>query len=581
MISKSDSELLPQKNMVWIRKILFLIFVFLLVSRGFAQTVKYTRKSISYVDVLLVTKREIHLPDRNERYFLSAIRDGIKIARFDYNPLPEKVQSSFKNSYSMGGSYSESEIGDLIDETIASELIKILDVQKEIRAKNLVTEVQKNSFIVLKAKEMGITAEQLEQVMNSSYLYVPFLSKYKVEKGKDKKDEDKKEISVSIKGGLIWYHLIAGDNPGVEKIEKIVARGEASDENHNSAFRSAAQTLAMNLQVRTREIDMFKLQSPIAEVVKRTIRFPLGKAEGIKMDEPFFVGEWVESNDGKIRFEKSGFVRVGTVTDNRTSAGQLSSAWAVKKGDWVRGMMIIEHPRLGIDIAVKPRWFTMNIEEGVFLNTDKKFLVYFDDYKGGAIGIDMDIQWNIAQFTKKRQTFFILGGSAGAVPVNSRIYDSGFDLFFDTPTINRVAGVFHGYVGFMKKVYLGPFALHGEGLAGIQVLSIYDFHSNDYYEGEDVTISNNSLGLRFNLGLEYAVNIDCNVGVFAGFNLFPPMDWWTLKYDEDEVDMDNLADWAAPKIYSFGPTYGFYIHFSPPTLPFNPVAIAQSKLKVF
>ena len=48
---------------------------------------------------------------------------------------------------------------------------------------------------------------------------------------------------------------------------------------------------SMNLQVRTREIDIFKLQSPIAEVVKRTIRFQLGKAEGIKMDEPFFVGE--------------------------------------------------------------------------------------------------------------------------------------------------------------------------------------------------------------------------------------------------------------------------------------------------
>lgn len=30
---------------------------------------------------------------------------------------------------------------------------------------------------------------------------------------------------------------------------------------------------SMNLQVRTRKIDIFKLQSPISEVVKRTIRF--------------------------------------------------------------------------------------------------------------------------------------------------------------------------------------------------------------------------------------------------------------------------------------------------------------------
>jgi len=553
---------------------------------------KYTRKSISYVDVLLVTKKGISLSDRNEKFFLSAIHDGIKIARFDYNPLPEKVQSSFRKCL-LGRSHSESEIGELIDETITPELVKFLDIQKEIRARNLVTEVQKNSFIVLKAKEMGITAAQLQQVMNSSYLYIPFLSNYKVEKGKGKKDKNKKDISVSIKGGLIWYHLIADDNPRLEKIVAVRAEGNASTEkgkkysfggrNLNAedyAFISAAKTLVMNLQVRTREINMFKLQSPIAEVVKRTIRFPLGKAEGIKMDEPFFVGEWMELNDGKIRFVKSGFVRVGTVSDNMKSSGQLSSAWAVKKGNWVRGMMIIEHPRLGIDIAVKPRWFTMNIEEGIVLNLEKSFYIYFDDYSCGAMGVDLDFQWNIAPFTKKRQTFFVFGGSAGLVPVKSRIYSNWFEYLVDWPTNNWVAGVFYGHAGFMKKFYFGPFALHGEGLAGVQSLSIWDYKSNDDYEGEKVTISNKTIGLQFNIGLEYAVNIDCNVGVFAGFNLFPPMDWWTVKYDEDEVDMDNLAGWAAPKIYSVGPTYGFYIHFSPPTLPFNPVAITQSQLKV-
>ena len=181
MVSKNDHELLPQKNMVWIRKVFFLFCTFLLISSGFAQTGRYTRKSISYVDILLVTKKGISLSDRNEKYFLSAIHDGIKIARFDYNPLPDMVQSSFRRRLSRR-SYSESEIGELINETIAPELIKILDVQKEIRARNLVTEVQKNSFIVLKAKEMGITAAQLQQVMNSSYLYIPFLSHYKKER---------------------------------------------------------------------------------------------------------------------------------------------------------------------------------------------------------------------------------------------------------------------------------------------------------------------------------------------------------------------------------------------------------------
>ncbi|MDP8218470.1 MAG: hypothetical protein P9M03_07070, partial [Candidatus Theseobacter exili] len=558
------------------------------ISSGFAQTGRYTRKSISYVDVLLVTKKGISLSDKNEKFFLSAIHDGVKIARFDYNPLPEKVQSSFRRRLSRR-SYSESEIGELINETIVPELVKILDIQKEIRARNLVTEVQRNSFIVLKSKEMGITAAQLEQVMNSSYLYVPFLSKYKVEKGKGKKDKNKKDISVSIKGGLIWYHLIADDNPRLEKIVAVRAEGNASAEKgkkysfsgrnlsaEDYAFISAAQTLVMNLQVRTREIDMFKLQSPIAEVVKRTIRFPLGKAEGIKMDEPFFVGEWVESNDGKIRFEKSGFVRVGTVTDNKTSVGQLSSAWAVKKGDWVRGMMIIEHPRLGIDISVKPRWFDVKIEEGGFQS--ENFAVGFENFSGGIPGVDLDFQCNIASLTKKRQTFLVFGGTGAVIPVKSRVCSRQevfnlFDIFsidIESEQENNFATYFNGYIGYMRKFYFGPLALHSEALFGLQGISV-----GGKYNDENVSIVNIGFGGRVNIGLEYAVNIDCNVGVFAGYNIFTPMNLWYVKYNDKEEDITDFFEENYPKISSVSPTFGFYVHFSPPTIPFNPFAMMR------
>lgn len=61
--------------------------------------------------------------------------------------------------------------------------------------------------------------------------------------------------------------------------------------------------------------------------------------------------------------------------------------------------------------------------------------------------------------------------------------------------------------------------------------------------------------------------------------MFPPLDWWTVKYDNDEVDINNETGWIAPKIYSYSPTIGLYIHFSPPTLPFNPAAVVQNKLK--
>ena len=561
-------------------------------SMSFAQAPgKYTRKSISYVNVLLTT-REFNLSSSKQNYLLDAVHTGIRIARFDYNPLPENTQRTFKKQLSYHNFISEEDIEALVNKTIVPEIIKILDINKEIRAQSLVSETQRNSFIALKAKEIGITAQQMEQVMNSSYLYIPFIDKYRV-----KKDNDKEELSVHIGGGLLWYHIIAGEQPHVEKFAKISTEGMSvadikddfsiDGERVNAeeyAFRNAAHTLAMNLEIKTRDLDMFKLRAPIANIQRRKIWFPLGRAEGIKLDDPFFVGEWIEKSDDKIRFQKSGFVRVSTVLDNRSSPGQLSQAIAIKKGDWVKGMMVVEHPRLGIDIAIKPRWFEFNVKNGFMMSSEEGFVVYFDDYSGSAIGIDLNFQWNMASLIKKQQTFLVLGGTASLIPVQSQIFDfaiwdSDWRLIDLIPTKNWIAGLYYGYVGYLKKYYIGPFAVHGEVALGTQITYISKNRGNDYYSGEKVTISNYSVGARLNVGLEYAVNIDWNVGVFAGAQVFPPLDWWTVKYDNDEVDINNETGWIAPKIYSYSPTIGLYIHFSPPTLPFNPAAVVQNKLK--
>ncbi|MBU0711692.1 autotransporter outer membrane beta-barrel domain-containing protein [bacterium] len=553
------------------------------------NTQGYTRKSISHTTTIL-SAGNFSLAATEERLFLSAINTGIQIPRFDYNPLPENIQASFKKMLSQDKHISESDLETVIGETIVPEILKILDFNKEIRAQNLVTETQRNSFIALKAKDSGITSQQLEQIMNSSYIYIPFINNYKTEK-----NSDKDEIKVSLSGGLLWYQVVPGENPRAEKLARLTSEAYSSAKTDESqringqpvspreyAFWSAANTLAMNLEIKTRELDMFKLSAPIVEIQRRKIGFPLGCAEGIKLDDPFFVGEWLETETGKIKFKTSGFVRVSTVSDNRQSDGQLSRAVAIKKGDWSRGMMITEHPRLGVDIAMKPRWFEINVESGFMMNTEKGFVVYFDDYSGSAIGLDLNFQWNIASLVKKRQNFLVFGGTVSAIPVESTIIDFDFDdpdwsLLDLLPTHNWIAGLYYGYAGYLKRYYLGPFAIHGEASIGTQIVSTGKVRGVDY-EGEKVTISNYTIGVRLNVGLEYAVNIDWNVGVFAGIQAFPPLDWWTVKYDDEEIDIDNVS-WDPPKFYSYSPTFGIYIHFSPPTLPFNPAAIIQNQMK--
>ncbi len=554
------------------------------------NTQGYTRKSISHTTTILSTGN-FSLSATEERLFLSAINSGVQIPRFDYNPLPDYVQASFKKRLSQDKHISESDLETIIGETIVPEILKILDYNKEIRAQNLVTETQRNSFIALKAKESGVTGRQLEQIMNSSFIYIPFINNYKFEK-----NADKNEIKVTLSGGLLWYQVVSGENPHAEKLAKLTSEAYSSAETDESqringqpatprefAFWGAANTLAMNLEIKTRELDMFKLSAPITEIQRRKIGFPLGRAEGIKLDDPFFVGEWLETESGKIKFKTSGFVRVSTVSDNRQSAGQLSQAMAIKKGDWSKGMMIIEHPRLGIDIAMRPRWFEINVENGYMMNAEKGFIVYFGDYSGGTIGLDMNFQWNIASLVKKRQSFLVFGGTVSAIPVKSQIFDfaiwdNDWRLIDLLPTNNWVAGLYYGYAGYMKRFYLGPLAIHGEATIGTQIVSTGKVRGADYYDGEKVTISNYTIGARLNVGLEYAVTIDWNVGIFAGVQAFPPLDWWTVKYDEKEVDVENDAGWIAPKFYSYSPTFGIYIHFSPPTLPFNPAAIIQNQM---
>ncbi len=560
-----------KKNIILI---FLLLFFYLQLS---AQSEKYTRKSISSVNTLLYINGCKKLPKNADLSFLSIVQQSIQLKRFDYNEVPDQVTRNFRSQIAQHPSISKEEIEKIVEETMLPEIIKILDYEKEIRAKELVSEAEKNSFISIKAKEIGITAEHLEQIFNSAYIYIPFLSNYKVKK-------NKKSYTVSMSGGLIFYHIVYGDNPKIEKIATVhssVSTSEDKDDNSKKntiaqALKDASRIMGQNLQIRIKELPMFKLSTPIVEVDGRNIKFPLGKNEGIKLDQPYYVGEWIQNNSGKIKFSKDGFVRIGKVADPSKKGQYLSSAWAVHKGDWIRGMTIVEHPRIGIDVSLKPRVFNLNIEKGIFVNddiNDDGLAVVFNDYNETVLGIDLDIQTNIAPLTNKRQSFLVFGVTGAVVGVRSEVYTRKeiFDLFdlgfitvdHFTKQNNSFAAYFNGYLGYLKKYYLGPMAMHTEFLLGIQGLSV-----DGSLGGEDIDIINYGFGGRVNLGLEIAVNIDWNIGVFAGYNLFPAMDLWYVKYDDEEIEVINWDGYKNPKISSMSPTYGLYIHYSIPSLSF-------------
>ena len=107
--------------------------------------------------------------------------------------------------------------------------------------------------------------------------------------------------------------------------------------------------------------------------------------------------------------------------------------------------------------------------------------------------------------------------------------------------------------------------MHWEAKAGVQAFSV----TADYED--KVSLMNITFGGRVNLGLEYALNIDTNIGIFAGFNAFPAANAWIVKEDGDEVPVGNqIFNYSWPKISSIGQTYGVYFHYSIPSLSFSP-----------
>jgi hypothetical protein len=113
---------------------------------------------------------------------------------------------------------------------------------------------------------------------------------------------------------------------------------------------------------------------------------------------------------------------------------------------------------------------------------------------------------------------------------------------------------------------LGPLAFRREISFGVQGLSF----SNEFEdEGEDLSITAIGFGGNINVGLEYAVNIDWNIGVFAGYDYYPGLSIWRMKYSDDDddeyLDLDTWDETKYPKVSNVGPTFGLYLHYSLPS----------------
>ena len=562
-----------------IKKSIQLILITILVltffnQYSFAQMDKYSRKSVSFVEVLVYQGEKNHMNHNIEQQYLQDLRRGIHLDRFDINKLPDQINNKLRNTLNV--ITNDEKLTLTLESILLPEIQKILDVEKEIRARGFVSESERNSFIALKAKEYGVSSEHMIDVMNSAYIFLPYISDIKAKKHhKDKNEKDDKDkMQVTINGGLEIYKVNYTGDYSIKKVSTISSSHSSSknkgsgswEKAKNKAIIAIASSMAMNLKLELQKQDDFKLKTQLRKVKGLHVQFPLGKREGLKLDRPYYVGEWSENKRGVRIFKKDGFVRIGNVANNYNDSQALSTGYIIHKGNWARGMTLVEHPTSGIDFAFKPRIFGVEIDSGFFYldEDDSEMAMSFSNSKSDLLGMDFDIQMNIAEQTKKLQSFMVLGGTVAFLSIENQIFDKDVDPFqtFESGIQDdNAAFYYNGYFGYLRKTYIGPIAFHREFLVGIQGINL-DVTHND----EDYSISTIGFGGRINLGLEVALNIDWNLGIFGGYNYFPGGNIWTVQNDDnDEMDIETWDETNYPKMKSVSPTFGIYLHYSLPS----------------
>ncbi|MFN3135606.1 MAG: hypothetical protein ACK44H_08560, partial [Candidatus Kryptonium sp.] len=116
---------------------------------------KYFAKTIAYYDDVILVGDMLKVPsEKNRKYFASLLEKEIRLARFYWESLPSEITSNFERVCLSKKYKSVDELKSDVEYYLAPELVKILDINKEIRALALVTEAERNSFIATKAKSL-------------------------------------------------------------------------------------------------------------------------------------------------------------------------------------------------------------------------------------------------------------------------------------------------------------------------------------------------------------------------------------------------------------------------------------------
>lgn len=567
-----------------------------------ANSQTYQKKVVSFVNTALAPSR-FQLSPKEISYITRAVAKSIRFERFDYAPLPENVVASFKTEASSLTKFSPNDVKPVLDSTLGPQLLHILDVNKELLSKQNLSEADRNTFLATKAKAAGLSADQLEAILNSGYFYIPFVEDYvhKVEKDVREEKDDKGKVikkvpftryTHELELGLLWYQLqvdrsgnasvgFVGRAPGwkTDAISRTYQKDDNnSDDVDTKAFREAVDVSCENIGLETKRMEAFKLKGGVTETSATGLRLSLGTREGVGLDDTYWIEEMEETESGQIIKTKRGFVKIRNVGDNKKDQSATSYAQVITGTNYSEGLEATELPLLGINVLFSATTFPLkvspyNVGNGTLSTivwdsaAYNPFYVKINSANKSAYGFMLAVQTSLAQATRISELWFHIGLDAGLTSIDGKFvapaYGGGVDSL-------DIGASWTGSVnaGFLKKFYFRRFGLVLQADLKYSLLRM-SASDKDPREGNEITykLTNGALGMDARAGLETYLSPTLSVGLAAEYNVFGIARYYTAEVtDTGNNDITKKSRELGPDVHYAGVGYYLWFNYSVPSL---------------
>jgi hypothetical protein len=533
---------------------------------------RFQQKSVTSLQTVIISNKvpRNHFFNKTQK-IRHSFDNAFKLNRFHYISLPQNTTLQFQKFLSEDSTSDIDKISDYIETTvlpiIKSEANSTINLQT--RQSQMNEYRQKVTFAEIKGKSKALTQAELDYILNSTYLYLPYIeySNTKIVDNPKNKLTGKKIIT-TLRGGVYWFHIDFTRSKvlpvGFSKEVTVESRHEIKlfkDKTHKhhsndkikqsiyDSERKAFNQLIYELKLKTRQIDAFKLTDQIINRNQNQYNIRIGKREKLRLDDTFYIYEWALTNTNSFKATRVGYGYIRSVGDPDSSSHQQSLLYQQLGELQSIGGWIEEDAKRKISISFKP-FMASNLsipKDSLSVNVDGTDLYLLKKTYNQAIGLSVGLSYNIAELTQISQLYVDLMTSASFLS-QSKINDHQTNQRYESiPLLYSV------YIAARKKIWFYNNAIvirPGIGLDAIYFMTTQDRIKN---------INVSTIGTGLLLGYERLLTP--NTSIFFHFEKKWSLSTAMIRYTYDNDEL--LSYKSLPELKLGGEVFsvGVELHF--------------------